>query len=131
MWEAARHTGTSPQFNTLPASPYRQTSDPPDRQTTNLAQLPLPEPGVRLVVAAQMLGAGQATTTLEFNSLGGTTSTYQTVIWLSCGGGLVKRYISVQVDPVTGMVTIGPTVTALPTSISSLVQGQVAIDSGS
>jgi prepilin-type N-terminal cleavage/methylation domain-containing protein len=118
-----RHTGTgAPQFDILPASPYRQTTDPPDKQTTNLSQLPLPEPGVQLVVAAQMQGAGQATTTLEFNSLGGTTSTYQTVIWLSCGSGLVKRYISVQVDPVTGMVTIGPTVTALPSSVTSLVQ---------
>jgi len=132
-----RHTGAIPQFNTLPASPYRQTSDPPDQQTTKLSQLPLPEPGVQLVVAAQMMAAGQSTATLEFNSLGGTTSTYQTVIWLSCGGGLVKRYISVQVDPVTGMVTIGPIVTAMPTSIASLSQTtqvtttQTSVDSGS
>ena len=132
-----RHTGTNPQFNILPASPYRQTSDPPDQQTTKLSQLPLPEPGVQLAVAAQMAGAGQSTATLEFNSLGGTTSAYQTVIWLSCGGGLIKRYVSVQVDPVTGMVTIGPIVAAMPTSIASLAATsqttttQTTVDSGS
>src|SRR5947207_13957120 len=49
-----RHSGTSPQFNTLPQSPFRQTDDPADQQTTNLSVLPIPAPGVRLIAAVQM-----------------------------------------------------------------------------
>src|SRR5262245_40709807 len=38
-----RHSGTNPNFNPLPASPFRQTDDPVDQQTTKLSALPLSE----------------------------------------------------------------------------------------
>jgi prepilin-type N-terminal cleavage/methylation domain-containing protein len=126
-----KHSGTNAQFNTLPQSPYRQSDDPADQQTTNLSMLPLPEPGVRLIAAVQMQGTAQAATSVEFNPLGGTTSTYQTVLWLSCGGGLLQRYNSIQVDPVTGLVSIGPTVTALPSGITPIAQQSQAVQTGS
>ena len=117
-----QHSGTNAQFNTLPQSPFRQTDDPVDKQTTKLATLPLPEPGVRLVGVVQMQASPQSATTLEFTSLGGTTSNYSTVVWLACGGGTQQRFISVSADPVTGLVTIGPHVSAMPSTVATAVQ---------
>ena len=117
-----RHTGAGTQFNTLPQSPFRQTDDPVDQQTTNLAMLPLPEPGVKLLAVVQMQSGGQATTNVEFTPLGGTTSSQKTVIWLGCGAGALRRVISVSVAPITGLVTIATPVSALPSAIISLVQ---------
>ena len=119
-----RHSGTNSLFNTLPGSPFRQSNDPADKQTTNLSQLPLPAPGVRLAAVVQTTGGVQSTTTLEFNSLGGTTCASQTIVWLSCGTGNLKRYISVYVDPITGLVTIGPTVTALPSAVNTVATSE-------
>jgi len=118
-----QHSGTNPLFNTLPRSPYRQLDDSPTQQTTKLALLPIPDPGVTLVGVVQMQGAAQAATVIEFGPLGGTTSTYQSVIWISCGSGSTQRVQSIAVDPVTGLVTIGQPLTSLPFSISSVVSG--------
>jgi len=115
-----KHSGANTSFNTLPRSPFRQNDDPVDQQTTKLATLPIPEPGVRLVAIVQMQGAPQSTATVEFTPLGGTTSTYPTVIWLTSGSGTIQRYVSVTVDPITGLVTIGPLAAALPSNVSSL-----------
>src|SRR6266550_1203298 len=109
-----QHSGTNAQFNTLPRSPYKQIDDAPTQQTTKLSLLPIPEPGVKLVAVVQMQGSGQSTTSIEFGPLGGTSSTYQSVIWISCGGGSAQRFQSVAVDPVTGLVTIGQPLNALP-----------------
>ena len=119
-----RHSGTLPQYNTLPPTPFRQANDPVDQQTTNLSLLPIPEPGVRLIAVLQMQGTGQLATQVEFNAIGGTTSPLPSVIWLCCGRGNLRRYLSVLVDPVTGLVTIGPTVSALPDAVRTLVQSQ-------
>jgi Tfp pilus assembly protein FimT len=117
-----RHSGANTVFNTLPRSPFRQTDDPVNLQTTKLSKLPLPEPGVRLAAVVQMAGTPVSAMTLEFNVLGGTVSTSTTVIWLSCGRGNLKRYCSVHVDPITGLVSIGPTVTSLPSAINSIAE---------
>jgi len=124
-----RHSGANGQFNTLPPSPFRQTDDPVDKQTTKLSALPFPEPGIRLAAVVQMQGSAQATTSLEFTPLGGTTSTNPTVVWLSCGGGATQRFISIAVDPVTGLVSIGPPVSALPMGVTAAQNG--AAQSGS
>lgn len=117
-----QHSGSNTLFNTLPQSPFRQTDDAVTQQTTNLSLLPLPAPGVKLVTVVQMLSSGQAATSVEFTSLGGTNSTYSTVVWLSCGSGSVQRFVSIAVDPVTGLVSIGQPLTALPSAINTIVQ---------
>jgi prepilin-type N-terminal cleavage/methylation domain-containing protein len=117
-----RHAGTNSQYNTLPRSPFRQIDDPVDQQTTKLSSLPIPEPGVKLAAVVQMQSSGQAVSTIEFTPLGGTTSSYQSVVWLVSGGPSMRRYVSIQVDPLTGLVSIGPTVTALPTAVASAAQ---------
>jgi type II secretory pathway pseudopilin PulG len=114
-----RHSGTNTFLHVLPRSPFRQNDDPPDQQTTRLADLPLPDPGVRLVGAVVMQGAVQPASSVEFTALGDTTSKYETVVWLMCGAGASRRYISVNVNPVTGLTEIGPLRGALPAAVVS------------
>jgi prepilin-type N-terminal cleavage/methylation domain-containing protein len=123
-----RHSGTSAQFNTLPPSPFRENDDPVTQQTTNLATLPIPEPGVRLLAVVQMQSGGQSTNEIEFNGLGGTTAPQASVVWLGCGRGALRRFISISVDPITGLVTIGSPVSAMPNTISTIVQQNVATE---
>jgi len=118
-----QHSGTNTLFNTLPRSPYKQLDDSPSQQTTKLALLPIPEPGVKLVAVAQMQGGGQSTNSIEFGPLGGTTSTYQSVIWISCGNSSAQRFQSIAVDPVTGLVMIGQPLNTLPSAIASIASG--------
>ncbi len=118
-----QHSGTNPLFQTLPRSPYKQIDDSPSQQTTKLALLPIPEPGVKLVAVAQMQGGGQSTNSIEFGPLGGTTSTYQSVVWISCGNSSSQRFQSIAVDPVTGLVTIGQPLNTLPSAIASIASG--------
>jgi prepilin-type N-terminal cleavage/methylation domain-containing protein len=126
-----RHCGTNPQFNTLPRSPFRQTDDAATEQTTELSELPIPEPRVRLVAVIRMQGGGQSVNSIEFTPLGGTTSGNPTVLWLACGRGSVRRFVSIIVDPVTGLATIGPTVTAPPSGVDTIVQQAEAAEAGS
>jgi prepilin-type N-terminal cleavage/methylation domain-containing protein len=120
-----RHSGTNPIFNTLPRSPFGQTEDAVNVQTTDLSKLPIPEPRVRIVAVVQMQGAGLATSTLEFTPLGGTTSSQVTVIWLACGSGQLRRFCAVSIDPVTGLVSISQPTKALPANITTIVQQAV------
>ena len=118
-----QHSGTNSLFDPLPRSPYKQLDDSPNQQTTKLALLPIPEPGVKLVAVVQMQGSGQSTTSIEFGPLGGTTSTYQSVIWISCGNSSAQRFQSIAVDPVTGLVTVSQPLSSLPTAINSIAGG--------
>jgi prepilin-type N-terminal cleavage/methylation domain-containing protein len=116
-----KHSGSNTLLSALPRSPFRQNDDPPDKQTTRLADLPLPQPGVRLVGAVVMQGAGVTATNVEFTALGGTTTKYETVIWLTCGQGAAQRYISIKINPVTGLTETGPLQGALPSAIASVL----------
>jgi prepilin-type N-terminal cleavage/methylation domain-containing protein len=112
------HVGTNNLLDVLPDSPFRQNDDPPDRQTTLLSDLPIPEPHVRLVAVVRAAGTIQPITEIDFAPLGGTVSEDPSVIWLACGSGDSERFISVQVNPVTGVPEVGSLATALPTGVS-------------
>lgn len=111
------HTGSNNLLDVLPDSPFRQNDDPPDRQTTDLSLLPVPPPGIRLAAVVRTNGVSQAVTEIDFQPLGGTLSQVETVIWLSCAAGADERFISVHVNPVTGLAEIGPLQAALPPGI--------------
>jgi len=121
-----RHSGTVPALNTLPRSPFRQNDDSANQQTTSLSELPMPRPTVRLAAVVRMQSGGQAVTDIEFNSLGATTASQESVIWLACGAGSHRRYISVHVNAVTGLVETGPLCAALPTAIVTIATQNLA-----
>ena len=108
------HVGSNNLLDVLPPWPFRQQNDPPDRQTTMLSLLPIPQPGVGLAAVVRNNGVAQPVTEIDFLPLGGTLSQSETVIWLSCAAGADQRFISVTVNPVTGMAEIGPLLTELP-----------------
>jgi hypothetical protein len=127
-----QHSGTNNLLNVLPRSPFRRASDAPDRQTTDLSELPLPEPSVRLVGAVRMEGPGVAATHVQFVALGNTSfdgtnaDTADTVVWLACGSGTSARYISVHVHHVTGLTDIGPVQSSLPASVIAALADETA-----
>jgi Tfp pilus assembly protein FimT len=122
-----RHSGTLAALNALPRSPFRQNDDAPEQQTTKLSELPLPHPIVRLAAVVRMQSGGQTTTEIEFTPLGATTSAQETVVWLACGAGAQRRYISVHVNPLTGLVETGPLVGGLPAAVETIAAQNLAV----
>lgn len=117
------HSGTNVVLNVLPKSPFRLSSDTTATQTTDLSKLPLPAPVVRLVAVVRMQSGGQSASEIEFTPLGGTTAAYEHDIWLACGNGNSERFISIIINPVTGLVQIGPLQSALPAAAASIAAG--------
>lgn len=99
------HSGTNSALNTLPALVTRSASDTSTRQYTYLARLVASNNSVRL--HAVLSGANSPLTQLEFRTFGETTQTTTTTVWLAYGRTTATRYQPVQINPVTGLVTIG------------------------
>ena len=102
------HSGDDPALDTLPDSPFRSSDDPPDQQIVDLEELPNLGSTVRIDAVAAQGSPPVPVVDLEFGPLGGTSRSEQTVIWLAAGKGLATRYIRLDVNPVTGLCTVGP-----------------------
>lgn len=100
------HTGTNAALNTLPSTIYLNSANTAARQYTKLDDLP--HIGVIPKLHAVVTVATGATdvTTVEFDALGATTASAETQIWLTTGSGDGLRYISLRIDPVTGLVRV-------------------------
>jgi prepilin-type N-terminal cleavage/methylation domain-containing protein len=121
-----RHSGGNTLLEVLPASPFRKPIDPPDQQTTDLSDLPLAQPAVRLYCVVTSGGTTASVPDIEFRALGNTWSNgalnnAPTVVWLVCGEGSEQRFISVEINYVTGLVEIGPLTEGLPANVAALV----------
>jgi len=101
------HSGANPMLDALPPSPFQTPGGPPDRQTSDLDEMPHTGPTVYLAAVHRMTAAPQLITDVEFGPLGETTRAEETVIWLACGTADSRRYIPLHVDPVTGLASIG------------------------
>ena len=114
-----QHSGSNSSLNTLPPWPYKQRTDPADRQTTLLKILPgLGD--VEVLGAVQVAsGVRSQVTDLEFTSLGGTTRGQTTEIWLAAGRDASRRYLTVEINPTTGLATIGDLTGAAPQGFGS------------
>jgi prepilin-type N-terminal cleavage/methylation domain-containing protein len=109
------HSGTNTLLNNLPESPFRVIGEVATKQTTNLGKLPLLNSPISLV-AVRRVGATteQNSTTLEFDSLGALTAPETVKIWLSAGVSSSRRYVFVQINPVTGIAELGDLQVAAP-----------------
>jgi prepilin-type N-terminal cleavage/methylation domain-containing protein len=123
-----RHSGANTLLHVLPDSAFRLTSDPPDAQTTDLADLPIAQPIVELLSVVTTSGTMTAITDVEFTELGGTARNTPTVLWLSCGSGTIERFVSITINPATGLVEIGPLTKTLPTAVANLVAASALPD---
>jgi prepilin-type N-terminal cleavage/methylation domain-containing protein len=100
------HSGANPALNTLPWTPFSSSTDTPTQHIVNLGNLPHVGPLVRLSAVATSGTTYQSVTTVEYGSLGQTIRADPTMVWLMAGAGTSRRYISLQVDPVTGLVQV-------------------------
>ena len=107
------HSGTSAALNKLPKLPFDSAGSSPNQYIVDLGELPHVGPTVRLV-AATTDAPPQQVTTVEFGTLGQTTRSRPTTIWLCAGSGAAARYISLSVDPVTGLTDTGPYTATAP-----------------
>ncbi|MCS7304279.1 MAG: type II secretion system GspH family protein [Thermoguttaceae bacterium] len=109
-----QHTGPDPTLNLLPNSPWRHPADPPDQHVVRLDQLPQVASSVRLAAVQPPSSANQTIGEVEFGPLGGTTHSTAVVIWLSAGQDQNQRFLSISVDPITGLTSFGPMVVRVP-----------------
>jgi prepilin-type N-terminal cleavage/methylation domain-containing protein len=109
-----QYNGTNSGLQTLPITAFSAPGDPPTQHIVDFDDLPHIGPTVQLVAVASTSTTTVPVTTLDFGPLGGTVSPAPTTIWLSAGSGDGKRYISLTVNPVTGLVTVGPFSTTGP-----------------
>ncbi len=111
------HSGTNSALNTLPKLVTRSGNDTATRQYTYLARLVASNNAIRLVTVRS--ANNSALTQLEFRTFGETTQTTTTSIWLAYGVSTAARYIPVQVNPVTGLTSIGAITSVAPTGTAT------------
>jgi prepilin-type N-terminal cleavage/methylation domain-containing protein len=103
-----KHAGTNTAFDVLPASPFHHVSDSGRLLTAELNDLPSLGGDVQLVSVLINQSPPVEVTDLEFNRLGSTTRADETVLWLAAGRGEERRYLSVVVNPTTGLAEPKP-----------------------
>jgi Tfp pilus assembly protein FimT len=111
------HAGTNAALNKLPKLAFSADNASSDKYAVKLAELPHVGPTVRLFAATAGGASPQAVTTLDFGPLGATTRSSPTTIWLAAGSGAATRYVSLSVNPVTGLVETG-SVTSTPPAVA-------------
>jgi hypothetical protein len=58
---------------------------------------------------------------VEFGPLGETVRADATVVWLVAGSGSDRKYITVEVNPVTGLALVGPySIAGPPTGVTQV-----------
>ncbi|MHC4181638.1 MAG: pilus assembly FimT family protein, partial [Planctomycetota bacterium] len=120
------HSGPRADLDVLPDSPFRNPGDPPEQHVVDLRDLPHIGPSVRIVTAANSGAAAARVPDVEFGPLGESTRTSPTVVWLAAGYGSDKRYLSLTINPVTGLTDLefcgaqGPPSGLIESSSSSL-----------
>ncbi len=101
------HTGADSTLDALPPSVFRKAGDPPDRHIVRLSDIPNIGPEIQLTSVLAVGGTTSAVNSLEYGPLGETTRPVETVIWLAAGAANNMRYVSLSVNPITGIATIG------------------------
>jgi prepilin-type N-terminal cleavage/methylation domain-containing protein len=116
-----KHTGSLAALNSLPTSPFHY-DDANTERTTNLDELPGWGKAAQIaaVYATPESGPPNAVTSVQFASLGQTTRSDTTTIWLQVGQATSRRYISIEIDPVTGLESVGDLTDTMPVPISAL-----------
>ena len=101
-----RHTGVNPTLDDLPEHPFIAPGGPSDSRTIDLDDIPSFGATVSLH-DVYVGGAPAAFNDVEFTALGSTQRAAETQIWLTAGVGKQQRFLSVDVNPVTGLATLG------------------------
>lgn len=114
-----RHSGANAALNVLPEAPFRSPSDPPQEHIVEFSSMPhLGGHNIRLLAVTGSNNALIASSDLEFGPLGETTQSQETVVWLAGGRGDEARYLTVRVNPVTGLTSLGQFTSLIPSTVA-------------
>jgi prepilin-type N-terminal cleavage/methylation domain-containing protein len=102
-----QYAGTNPTLAALPPSPFQSPQDPATQYIVRLSQWPRLSVPVTIYDVQQLAPQPIEATSVTFGPLGGTTQAQPIVIWLAAGVGAARRFISVSLNPTTGLATTG------------------------
>jgi len=127
------HSGANIALNSLPISPFHSASGSTTQQITDLGSLPIGSGGVNLAVVesndSMMVSFPTQVFDVEFGPLGETKRATRTTIWLAANAQRGRRFIGIDVDPITGLASIGTIQTAVPQSLMMEEMNSYASDS--
>jgi prepilin-type N-terminal cleavage/methylation domain-containing protein len=109
------YSGSTPALTTLPPNPFHASQDSASQFVVRLGQLPHVGVPVSLYDVQELNPSPVEAASVQFGPLGSTTQTPSTVIWLVAGTGSTARYLSVTINPATGLTTIGSIQASAPT----------------
>ena len=90
----------------MPKTPFSSPGDPSDQHIVAFGNLPCVGPAVRLAAVGTSISL-QAVDNVEFGPLGKPSCAEATTVWLAAGGGDAVRYVTVEVNPTTGIARAG------------------------
>ena len=113
------YSGTNTALSTLPSTPFRNPTDPANEQITAFNNLPNVNNSVAMVGGYLTSSGYPSCSAVQFGPLGNTVgATNSTVLYLYSGSGGTRLYISISVDPVTGLATVGTPTSTIPVGFS-------------
>ena len=101
------HTGANASLDPLPPAPWGTFNATGTRWTQRLDAIPQIGLPIRLHAVRRGTGGASSVNSVEFGPLGETTEPEPTVVWLASGQGTACRYLSISINPVTGITSIG------------------------
>jgi prepilin-type N-terminal cleavage/methylation domain-containing protein len=110
------HSGTNTSLNTLPPNPFQAPGGSGTQRITDFDDLPQLGAKVKIHRIVTVATSWTDVTEVEFTPLGSTTTSAPTTFWLTAGAGKTQRYLSISIDPVTGVASTGSTTSVAPTS---------------
>ncbi|QDU75070.1 hypothetical protein Pan97_20910 [Bremerella volcania] len=113
------HSGTNTSLDDLPDNPFRKPSEDSKSLIVLLSDFPHVGPDVTIAAIVTDEPSPQEVTSIEFDTLGQTTRKQPTLIWLSSRAGAEDIYLPIEINPVTGMTTIGEITNVAPNVLSA------------
>lgn len=122
-----KHSGSNSTLDALPVSAFRYVGDDPTQRILRINELTATEGGVWIAgVLAEEASGNSRVAGVEFGPLGETTRAETTVFWLASGAANARRYLAIEINPVTGLATVGQlTADAPPALAAKSSQGPV------
>lgn len=115
------HSGANSALDVLPDSAFHSVGASCTQYTTNLSLLPCGSGDIAIAVVeaggSMMASAPEQVFDIEFGPLGETTRSLRTTVWLSAGPRRGRKFVGIEIDPITGFTSIGTVTTSVPYSL--------------
>ncbi len=113
------YSGSNSALGALPPNPFHASQDSATQFVVRLAKLPHIGAAVSLYDVQELTPSPVEVTSVQFGPLGSTTQSPQTVVWLTAATGSAKRFLSLTINPATGLSTVGTIQASAPTTGTS------------